>query len=277
MLKVLAHLFIPQPSNNYKAKSLHLSSLSTLMLLIMLSQVVLTAFARTVPGVLGIATSITAQQLIDLTNKKRQENGLSVLTPNATLNEAAQQKAADMIAKNYWSHTSPDGLTPWTFFKNSDYKYLYAGENLARDFNDSSGVVEAWMQSPTHRDNILSSRYRDIGMAVVHADYQGQPTTLVVQLFGSEVNTVPEIAREQIQVAQEAVLAQVDSPRFNSFAITRGMTLGLTLILFLTIVIDVVVISKKKIIRVSGKGFGHLIFLGILLLVLLGIQPGLIL
>jgi uncharacterized protein YkwD len=284
MLKILAHLFIPRESNNYKAKSLHISSLSTLMVLIMVSQIALTFFSRIVPGVLGIATSITAQELIDLTNAKRQENGLPVLTQNPILSQAAQQKAADMIVKNYWAHTAPDGTTPWSFFKNVNYQYVYAGENLARDFSDSPGVVDAWMNSPTHRDNILSSRYREMGIAVVHDTFQGQPTTLVVQLFGTQVSAVPVEAKEQVvktvgQIGDEAeaVLAEVSLPRFDSFSLTKAVSISLTIILLLTIVIDTIVITRKKIVRVSGKGVGHLIFLGILLIILLGIQPGLVL
>jgi uncharacterized protein YkwD len=284
MLKTIAHWFIPRSSNNYKAKSLHLSSLSTLMILIMVSQIALTFFSQIVPGVLGIATSITAQELIDLTNAKRQESGLPVLTQNPILAEAAQQKAADMIVKNYWAHTAPDGTTPWNFFKNVNYKYMYAGENLARDFSDSPGVVSAWMNSPTHRDNILSSRYREIGIAVVHDNFQGQPTTLVVQLFGTQAGAVPVEAREQVvktvgEISEqaEAVLAEVSLPRFDSFLITKAISISLTIILLLAIVIDAIVITRKKIVRVSGKGLGHLIFLGILLIVLLGVQPGLVL
>ncbi len=284
MLKVLAHLFIPRPSNNYKAKSLHLSSLSTLMLLVMVGQIMLTGFAHAVPGVLGIATSITAQELTDLTNQKRQENGLPTLQFNQVLAQAAQAKAADMMAKNYWAHTAPDGTTPWNFFKQANYKYVYAGENLARDFSDSSGVVNAWMNSATHRDNILSSRYRDIGIAVVHGNFQGQPTTLVVQMFGAEISSVPTEAKQQ--VAQkfgeigseaEAVLAELNVPKIDSFSLTKAVSISLTLILLLTIIIDTAVIAHKKIIRVSSKGTAHLIFLGILLIILIGVQPGLIL
>ena len=284
MLKILAHLFVPRSSNNFKAKSLHLSSLNSLIILVMLSQIVLTTFSRIVPGVLGIATSITAQELIDLTNAKRQENGLPALQLNSVLSQAAQQKAADMIAKNYWAHSSPDGLTPWAFFKNVNYKYLYAGENLARDFTDSAGVVNAWMNSPTHKDNILSNRYREIGIAVVNGTFQGQPTTLVVQLFGTQVGSVPVEAKKQVsqkigEIGEEAeaVLAELTAPALDSFSLTKSLSISLTVILLLTIIIDTAVITHRKIIRVSGKGVAHLIFLGILLLVLLGIQPGLIL
>ena len=283
MFKILSHLFWPRQSNNYKAKTLHVSSLSVLMLLVMASQIAITIFSRSIPTVLGIASSITAQELVDLTNSKRVEAGLPALTFNQLLAQAAQAKAADMIVKNYWAHTSPDGATPWVWFKNLGYKYLYAGENLARDFSDSAGVVNAWMNSPTHRENILSNRYREVGIAVVHDNFQGQPTTLVVQMFGTQVSSVPvetKVKLGQITEAAEAVLAEVQvssMPLIDSFSLTKAVSISLTLVLLVVMVIDAVVITRKRIVRLSGKAWAHLVFLGILLLVIIGIQPGLIL
>ena len=273
-MSLFTHLFLPHSSNNYKAKTLHLSSLSVLVLLVMVSQILITLFSQIVPGVLGIATSITAEELINLTNSKRAEAGLSMLTVNPVLSQAAQAKGADMVAKNYWAHTSPDGLTPWTFFKQADYKYLYAGENLARDFSDSSSVVNAWINSSTHRENIMSNRYREIGIAVIHDTFQGQPTTLVVQFFG------PQVSNVSITEAAEAVLAEVQAPALpaiDSFSLTKAVSISLTLLLLIVMVIDAVVIARKRIVRLSGKAWAHLVFLGILLLVIIGIQPGLIL
>ena len=283
MFKILSHLFWPHQSNNYKAKTLHISSLSVLMLLVMAGQILITIFSRSIPTVLGIASSITAQELVDLTNAKRVEAGLPALEFNHLLAQAAQAKAADMIVKNYWAHTSPDGATPWVWFKNLGYKYLYAGENLARDFSDSAGVVNAWMNSPTHRENILSNRYREVGIAVVHDNFQGQPTTLVVQMFGTQVSSVPVEAKAKvgrITEAAEAVLAEVQvvsSPLIDSFSLTKAVSISLTLVLLVVMVIDAVVITRKRIVRLSGKAWAHLVFLGILLLVIIGIQPGLIL
>ncbi|MBU2052121.1 MAG: CAP domain-containing protein [Patescibacteria group bacterium] len=274
MLSTLTHLFLPHSSNNYKAKTLHISSLSTLMILVMLSQILITIFSRVVPNVLGIATSITAEELINLTNSKRSEQGLPVLTYNPVLAQAAQAKGADMVAKGYWAHTSPDGLTPWTFFKQASYKYLYAGENLARDFGNSSAVVNAWMNSATHRENIMSNRYREMGIAVIHDTFQGQPTTLVVQMFGTQVSSV------SITEAAEAVLAEMEAPQvpvIDSFSLTKSVSISLTLVLLTVMIIDTVIIARKRIVRLSGKGWAHLVFLGILLLILIGIQPGLIL
>lgn len=287
MIKTLSHLFTPQPSNNYKAKALHISSLSIFLIIIMISQILISFIGKNVPGVLGIASSITAEDLIDLTNQKRQDNGLAQLEINPNLTSAAMQKAADMINKDYWAHTSPEGRTPWTFFKEVDYQYLYAGENLARDFLDPQSVINAWMKSPTHRDNILSRRYQDVGIVVVHDTFQGQPTTLVVQLFGTQVGSaLPSVGK--VTQPAEAVLAEITPakevaglkdkiPFLNSFQLTKAMSISLTLILLSVIIFDTIIITKKKIVRLSGKGLAHLIFLGILLILLLGIQPGLIL
>lgn len=287
MVSTLRHLFLPHPSNNYKAKTLQVSSLSTLMLLIMAGQIFMTVLGRVVPGVLGIATNITADELVNLTNTKRAEAGLPALTLNPALSQAAQAKGADMIAKNYWAHTSPDGNTPWVWFKNAGYRYLYAGENLARDFGDSGGVVNAWMNSATHRENIMSNRYREMGIAVIHDTFGGQPTTLVVQMFGTQAAAAPAAARQeavktvgQITEAAEAVLAEIQTqplPLIDSFSLTKAVSLSVTLFLLAVMAIDAVVITKKRIVRLSGKAWAHLVFLGILLLVIIGIQPGLIL
>lgn len=248
------------------------------MLIIMISQLLFTFLGRKLPGVLGITSTITAEELVSLTNQERQNKGLNLLTINPVLNQVAQAKAADMIAHNYWAHTSPDGLTPWTFFKNANYQYLYAGENLARDFYESNAVMTAWLNSPTHRDNILSSRYRETGIAVVQDMFQGQETILVVQLFGTQVGNILPEKRGEISQPAEAVLAEIKSaPLISSFQLTKSLSISLTIVLLSVIVIDTIIITKKKIVRLSGKGLAHLIFLGILLILLLGIQPGLVL
>lgn len=279
MFKTLLGLFVPHPDNNYKAKTLHVSSLSVFMLIIIFGQILLSFFTKSIPGVLGMSSTITAEEVIELTNKERVQNGLTELTLNDKLSQAAQMKAADMIAKNYWAHTSPEGKNPWFFFKERNYTYLYAGENLARDFIDTPSVVSAWMNSPTHRDNILSSRYREIGIAVVNDTFQGQPTTLVVQLFGTQASALLPETRGSLGPAAEAVLAEIEvnQPLFNAFTLTKAVSISLTILILLAIVADAIFVTKHRIVRLSGKGLAHLIFLGILLILLVGIQPGLIL
>jgi hypothetical protein len=134
--------------------------------------------------ILGFATNISVSEVVSLTNQQRASSGLEPLQTNASLNDAAKLKAQDMFEKDYWAHFAPDGTSPWYFFGLVDYKYTWAGENLARDFATSSGVVAAWMDSSGHRDNILSPNFSEIGIAVVNGNLEGEDTTLVVQLFG---------------------------------------------------------------------------------------------
>jgi len=131
-------------------------------------------------SILGFATDISTQKLLTLTNEERAKDGLSELSYNLKLEEAAQKKAKDMFAKDYWSHYGPSGETPWDFILDSDYQYEYAGENLAKNFLFSGDVVNAWMNSETHRDNILRKEYSEVGFAIVNGVLNDEETTLVV-------------------------------------------------------------------------------------------------
>ncbi|MEJ0001761.1 MAG: CAP domain-containing protein [bacterium] len=122
--------------------------------------------------------------LADLTNKERADNGAAPLTENALLDKAAQEKADDMARNGYFAHTSPEGKTPWYWFQQVGYNYIYAGENLAVNFFESNDVAQAWMNSPTHRENIVKKEYTEIGIGVATGTYQGHNTVFVAQLFG---------------------------------------------------------------------------------------------
>lgn len=139
------------------------------------------SFAETVSQ-----TGIDTQSIIEFTNNNREERGLSPLRENADLDEAATLKAQDMVRKGYFSHVSLDGKSPWYWFRLSGYSFDYAGENLAVLFDDSKDVVEAWMNSSSHRKNILSSDYSDIGVGMATGTYKGQETVFVVQVFGHQ-------------------------------------------------------------------------------------------
>ncbi|MBI5466852.1 MAG: CAP domain-containing protein, partial [Candidatus Kerfeldbacteria bacterium] len=133
----------------------------------------------------SFAASYTATDIINDTNRIRADHQLSALSTNTTLNAAAMAKANDMFARQYFNHVSPSGEQPWTWFAQSGYAFTSAGENLAIDFVDGDDIVPAWMKSASHRQNLLSSKYHDIGVAVVDGTLNGQATTLVVQFFGS--------------------------------------------------------------------------------------------
>lgn len=139
--------------------------------------------------VLGYATDTTAGGLLTSTNSQRTQNGLSQLTINASLTQAAQAKANDMVARNYWSHITPDGKQPWSFIDQTGYLYQAAGENLAYGFATSADTVTGWMNSPEHRANILNGAYSEVGFGIANsADYQSDgQETIVVAMYAQPV------------------------------------------------------------------------------------------
>lgn len=128
---------------------------------------------------------ILVNVLIDLTNDNRLANNLTALIHNPLLDQAAQLKAEDMVRNGYFAHYSPTGVTPWHWFAQVGYYFIYAGENLAVNFTESKDVEDAWMKSPLHRANILDTRFKEIGLATSNGIYEGNSTTFVVQLFGA--------------------------------------------------------------------------------------------
>lgn len=122
-------------------------------------------------------------ETLSLINNERQSKGLSPLQSNSQLENSASKKAQDLLAKNYWSHTSPDGLEFWNFFESSGYNYLAAGENLAKGYFDAQSLTSGWMQSEGHRNNILNPSYREIGISIVDGLFEGYQTKLVVAHF----------------------------------------------------------------------------------------------
>ncbi len=128
--------------------------------------------------------AVITSTLIDLANGDRKSEDLGTLTVNSKLVAAAQAKADDMAKGGYFAHVSPDGKNSWTWFKDAGYQFSYAGENLAVDFSDSEDVERAWMNSPTHRANIMNGKFTEIGIATAEGEYHGKHVTFVVQMFG---------------------------------------------------------------------------------------------
>lgn len=133
---------------------------------------------------------ITESALDNLTNQAREAVGLNSLIENTQLDQAAAMKARNMVQNNYFSHTSPEGITPWHWFSEAGYNYKYAGENLAVGFYDSQGVYSAWLNSSSHRANILNPNYKEVGTAVLKG-FGPNNAIVVVQLFGSQ-NYLPD-------------------------------------------------------------------------------------
>jgi hypothetical protein len=144
-------------------------------------------WAHSSHGVLGYATDMSASELLADTNAQRTSNSEGTLNLNTELDNAAQAKANNMVALNYWSHDTPSGQPPWVFITAAGYNYSVAGENLAYGFNTSQDVITAWMASPEHRANILDAQYKDVGFGIANAtNYQNSgPETVIVAEYGA--------------------------------------------------------------------------------------------
>lgn len=131
------------------------------------------------------ASEITSKRMVELTNNSRLKEGLNALIVNDKLALAAQEKAEDMFAKEYFEHVSPDGTVPWHWFDVAGYDYAYAAENLAIDFITAEGAHSAFMKSTGHRENILGANYKEIGIAVVSGKFDGRDSIIIVEEFGT--------------------------------------------------------------------------------------------
>lgn len=306
LVYTLAHYFLPRHSNNHKAKILHASTLFLVTLSLVIYQVILQVLPVSGIKILGYAANIPPAKIIELTNQRRTDVGAGALEYSGVLALAAKAKGEDMLAQGYWAHVAPDGTQPWRFFTQAGYKYRYAGENLARDFADPNSAVEAWMASPSHRENLLSSKYTHIGVAVVEGDLDGVETTLVVQFFGTPyVDTTPQLPvasaetfttqatptppPKPSEVAGEEQLAEVvtissvgaatSKPRIliSPFSITKNISLFTLSLLLVILVIDGLIVANKRITRIGGRTFAHLAFLGMVLAIVLIAKAGAIL
>ena len=158
------------------------------------------------PNVAAVVSAI----LVDLANGDRAASSIGTLTVNPVLVAAAQAKANDMATYGYFAHISPQGVDPWHWFEQAGYKFTYAGENLAVDFSDSGDVNTAWMNSPTHRENLLNPKYTEIGIATAQGMYKGRLTTFVVQEFGTSAAGKAPVAVTQQVPANPAEIATAE-------------------------------------------------------------------
>ena len=277
------HWFIPHKETHQKARLLSWEALFGYVLLFIFLQVGFSIVGYAKPGVLGITGSIDQKKLIELTNIERVKIGLPGVSENEALDRAAALKAANMFEENYWAHFAPSGKSPWDFILGSGYKFTYAGENLAKNFYNSDDVVTAWMASSTHRDNLLNSKYQDIGIAVVEGVLNGQKTTLVVQEFGSTQNLgaapVVAVAGKQITVAKddynsklELVASGVETvvdtkasikPILDTYSFSKTAGLSVITLLIILLTIDVLVLRRRGVFRISSHNIAHMALLSL--------------
>jgi len=297
-LGILVHLFIPHHTNNHRSRVLHVDALAAYVLLFAVFNFGVRALHNSMPDILGYATDIRVEQLLAGTNAKRQSLGLPTLSLNSKLSAAAAGKAADMLEKNYWSHNSPTGSTPWDFINGAGYRYTVAGENLAKNFSTSQAVIDAWMASPTHKDNIVKSGYREIGFAIVNGKLNGEETTLVVQMFGASNESIAAavVTPTQAPIVQKALAVDEPAPvevvpataaattmtaagvtlrpRINIPTMTRDIVFVFAGVLIGVLILDAWVISRRRIVRVAGHNIAHFLFLSVIIIAIGFISRG---
>ncbi len=196
------NLFIPSKENSYAPQSLQKVAVVGMLAMILLS------FTLTnVQSIIWMASdwmvsTILPAVIVNETNNERASDALPALRRNATLDAAAKLKAEHMAKNEYFAHYSPDGVSPWYWFGQVDYNFVHAGENLAIHFTDSGEVVDAWMDSPTHRANIMNGDYVEIGVGTAEGRYEGFSTVYVVQLFGAPAATPGAVAGAETLVPE---------------------------------------------------------------------------
>lgn len=175
-------------------------------------------------SIFGYSSTITVPEVLRQVNQQRKAAGLEPLKLNDALSAAAQAKARNMMENSYWSHNSPSGVEPWDFIDQAGYDYQKAGENLARNFSATPDMITAWLDSPTHRENLLGKDYEDTGIAVLQGEMDGVPTTLVVQMFANpafvlsnedikEITDKDILTDDQLNNSKEDLLGDTSSPR----------------------------------------------------------------
>ena len=157
------------------------------------------------------AATLTIPGILAATNDNRTANQRGVLTLNEQLNAAAAAKAADLFAQQYFEHVGPDGRGPADWVDDTGYTYLSVGENLALgNFDSDADLVQAWMDSPGHRENILKTTYSEIGIGVAQGEFEGRTTWVAVQTFARPLSACPTpdpTLEAQFNVDKNAVTA----------------------------------------------------------------------
>lgn len=193
-------------------------------------------------AVLGWQQNLNAEALLLETNNDRRDHTRPSLTLNQRLNQAAQSKAQDMVRKNYWSHTSPNGQQPWAFITAADYPYRSAGENLAYGFTSAKAVLNGWMHSEEHRANVLDGSYTEVGFGVAQSpNFLGKGSQIVVVAMYAAPTDDPAVLGQQqngdgwlingTDEVQQVSRLQAAAPMLSGIAIGIIGTLAVVIVL----------------------------------------------
>lgn len=260
MMKWFLKYFVPNEKNDYMPYVLRVKSMVRILSVVLFLEIVFLVQILFILPNTNYFASILPAVVIDLTNKERADIAKPALIKNDFLQEAAKMKAEDMASRGYFSHDSPDGTEPWDWIKKTGYSFSYAGENLAINFFDSKDVVEAWMNSTTHRANMLDGHFTEIGIGTARGTYKGREALFVVQFFATpssssktevsavssaEASSVSGSGQEIAGVSARASESSFHTSRYSSlfekvFSSPKGMNLYILLTLLTIIVLGFV-------------------------------------
>jgi uncharacterized protein YkwD len=152
---------------------------------------------------------LTQAGIIQWSNFQREKYGLPPLKENAKLDSSAEIKVEDMLENQYFAHSSLSGVGVKELAERVGYEFIAIGENLALgNFQNDEALLQAWMDSPGHRENILNIQYQEIGVAVIKGVFKGQTTWLAVQHFGlplSACSQPDETLKVEIETNQNQI------------------------------------------------------------------------
>jgi uncharacterized protein YkwD len=216
-------LVLPSEKNNFRSKIIQSNFLFYCVVLILALRIITTLASINIPQNIFFA-DINKSALESFVNETRQSQGLQPLSENEQLDQAAQLKAENMVQDNYFDHTSPTGITPWFWFLKVGYKYKYAGENLAIGFFDSQEVYDAWLNSPSHKANIVNPNYTEVVTAILSGFGQGN-TIVVVQEFGSQQPVKTPTVKNNTPKVSTSVKTQTPNTQAVKTQTTNNQTL----------------------------------------------------
>ena len=293
LTKRLSRFFHPQKSNKYRSQLLHPETLMILSIVVVAVFALFNAvrfFPSLADRVLGYASNINADQVLIKTNEERAARDLKPLQINEKLNQAALAKAQDMFADQYWSHNSPDGDQPWDFIKDSGYVYKYAGENLARDFDNTREMIAAWMASPTHKENIVNPNFTQMGLAVLNGNLKVliPPSSAGVchsrssedrSSGGRRGNDTASMAETPLDslINQEDRAGEIKGENearglavFSPLYLTKTFFLMVIFLIILTLVYDSFISTNRRYDRIAGQNFAQImLFMSVAFLLIL--------
>lgn len=256
--------FFPHPRNNHHPHLFGYTSLIAIATLIAVAEIGYVTQTKYVFLNTEFLASVLPSVLTDLTNTDRTDNGLAPLVRSARLDAAAQAAAEDMASKGYFAHIAPDGTTPWYWLDEAGYEYRYAGQNLAVNFTDSKNVQDAWLASPTHRENIMKPEYTQIGFGTATGTYQGQQTTFVVQFFA----TPPAVVATKLVMLGKSATVGTEPPQLVATTSVLGTEVEQAVPAALASFEEAMPVAEKKFVSLLASPFSTL---ETLLTILLGI------